>query len=134
MCSHTACSFTIPFSCRFFSDILLAASWEWYMGGNTKAALHRCSYKKVFWKYAANSQENKRAQQLYWNHNTINIYQFVFNKKYKNVKWNWLPVNKKIRNARTVFTKFQLISQLVLVFLMNKLMTATNKQITTGNK
>ena len=23
-----------------------------------ETALHRCSYKKVFWKYAANSQEN----------------------------------------------------------------------------
>ena len=35
-------------------------------------------------------------------------------------KVNWLQVNKKIRNAQRVFTKFQLISELVLVFLVNK--------------
>ena len=33
---------------------------------------------------------------------------------------NWLQVNKKVRNARRVFTKLELISQLVLVFLVNK--------------
>ena len=26
---------------------------------NTEAAVQRCSYEKVFWKYAANLQENK---------------------------------------------------------------------------
>ena len=43
-----------------------------------QAALQRCSYKKVFWKYAANLQEtplpkcnfNKFALQLYWNHSS----------------------------------------------------------------
>ena len=43
---------------------------------NTKAALQRCSYKTVFWKYLANLQEppipkcdfNKVAKQLYWNY------------------------------------------------------------------
>ena len=33
---------------------------------------------------------------------------------------NWLQVNKKVRNARRVFTKLEMISQLVLVFLVNK--------------
>ena len=33
---------------------------------------------------------------------------------------NWMQVNKKVRNARRVFTKLELISQLVLVFLVNK--------------
>ena len=28
----------------------------------SEAALHRCSYKKVFWKYAANLQENSHAE------------------------------------------------------------------------
>ena len=27
-----------------------------------EAALHRCSYEKLFWKYAANLQENNRAE------------------------------------------------------------------------
>ena len=27
-----------------------------------KAAIHRCSYKKVFWKYAANLHENSHAE------------------------------------------------------------------------
>ena len=30
--------------------------------GETEAALHRCSYKKVFWKCAANLQENTHAE------------------------------------------------------------------------
>ena len=29
---------------------------------NTEVALHRCSYKKLFWKYAANLQENTHAK------------------------------------------------------------------------
>ena len=42
----------------------------------TEGALHRCSYKKEFWKYAANLRRtptskrnlNNVALQLYWNH------------------------------------------------------------------
>ena len=29
---------------------------------STEAAIQRCSYEKVFWKYAANSQENTHAE------------------------------------------------------------------------
>ena len=50
-------------------------SFSWYLP-ISEAATHRCSWKKVFWKYAANLQENthakcdfnKVAKQLYWNH------------------------------------------------------------------
>ena len=42
---------------------LLKCVWPfWHIKGESaEAALHRRSYKKVFWKYAANAQENTHA-------------------------------------------------------------------------
>ena len=48
----------------------------------TEAAIQRCSYKKVFWKYAANSCWSpillKIAKQLYWNHPSASVFSCKF--------------------------------------------------------
>ena len=49
---------------------------------NSEAALQRCSWKKVFWKYAANLSRtpmsecdfNKVALQLYWNRTSVWVF------------------------------------------------------------
>ena len=53
----------------FFADKLLNSTLTWfsYYSNDTiflklEAALQRCSYKKMFWKYAANLQENTHAE------------------------------------------------------------------------
>ena len=35
---------------------------------SSETTVQRCSQKNVFWKYAANLQENTHTSQLYWNH------------------------------------------------------------------
>ena len=57
-----------------------------------KAALHRCSYKKVFWKYAVNFQKtpiskcdfNKMAKELYWNHTSAWVFPCKFTAYFQN--------------------------------------------------
>ena len=44
---------------------------------NSEAALQKCSQEKVFWKYAANLQENTHAEvtlQLYWTHTSAWVF------------------------------------------------------------
>ena len=58
----------------------------------TEASLQRCFYKKVFWKYAENLQENthadvdfsKNAKQLYWNHTTARVFACKFTAYFQN--------------------------------------------------
>ena len=52
---------------RWISTDTIKSSQVW----SSKAANQRCSLKKVFWKYAANLQENTDVEvwkRLYWNH------------------------------------------------------------------
>ena len=43
-------------------DVLLKAQNEGLIKPFSEADLHKCSYKKVFWKIAANLQENTHAK------------------------------------------------------------------------
>ena len=43
----------------------------------TEAALQRCSYEKVFWKYAANLEENTHAE-VYWNYTSACVFSCKF--------------------------------------------------------
>ena len=50
---------------------LIYLMMEKYLIKRINAALHKCTFEKVFWKYAANLQENTHAyvsKKLYWNH------------------------------------------------------------------
>ena len=128
------------------------------MGDNTKAVLHRCSYKKVFWKYAANLKEtNVRKCDLNKDCNFIEItlphgyspvyllqiFRTAFCKNtygglllaiQSSFTNSYLARNTRTRSETgfkygTVFTKFELISQLVLVFFVNKWLTARIKYL-----
>ena len=37
-----------------------------YAVANSEAALYRCSWEKLFWKYAANLQENTHVEVQFW--------------------------------------------------------------------
>ena len=51
------------------------------------AAIQRCSYKKVFWKYVTNFQENTHAEcdfKLYWNHTSAQVFSCKFDAYFHN--------------------------------------------------
>ena len=65
--------------------------------GLLEAAFHRCSYKKAFWKYAANlhlqipmpkSDFNKVGKQLYWNHTSTWVFSCTFTSHFQS-KFSW---------------------------------------------
>ena len=74
-----------------------------------EAALHRCSYKKVSWKYAVNFQRtpmskcdfNKMARQLYWNHTSAWVLPCKFTACFQNTflkehLWRAASVNNTV--------------------------------------
>ena len=53
---------TEKFQYSLFVLSILRNSVDSYLKYGLEAVLHRCSYKRVFWKYAANLQEKTHAE------------------------------------------------------------------------
>ena len=53
---------------------------------HTEAAVQKCSWEKVFWKYAANLQENTHAKlRFYWNHTSAWVFSCKFAACFQNI-------------------------------------------------
>ena len=76
---------------RYYISIVGSHNPLGHLGASPDAALHRCSYEEVFWKYAANLQENthaevcKVAKQLYWNHTSAWLFFCKFAAYFQNI-------------------------------------------------
>ena len=90
---------------RTLSNNYVGAFWK-----NIEAALQRCSYKKMFWKYTANLQKNAPAEvwfqqsclQFYWNCTSVWVFScnilHIFRKKTgrpEDCFWKYLTAQSK---------------------------------------
>ena len=84
------------------------------LGQFTEATLQRCSWEKVFWKYAANLQENTHAEvakQLYWNHTSVWVFYCKFAASFQNTFYKehlWMAASEFILYLCDLFFIFSL--------------------------
>ena len=110
---------------KTISQITVTYIMKWAVGFrivfNTEAATQRCSLKKLFWKYAANLQENnhqecdfnKVALKLCWNHtsawlspvNLLHIFRTPFSRNTS----GWLLLIVVISNSSNIWYRIRLI-------------------------
>ena len=110
---------------QFHRLLLHIFNMKWAVGFrivfNTEAATQRCSLKKLFWKYAANLQENNHQKcdfnkvvlKLCWNHtsawlspvNLFHIFRTVFSKNTS----GWLLLTVVISNSSNIWYRIRLI-------------------------
>ena len=64
----------LPFTYHYWNTVTLIETFNVTNTLNPETALHKCSYEKVFWKYAVNLQENAHVEMSFLNKVVKKIY------------------------------------------------------------